>query len=124
VQQIFISSKGYEKWLIASIAMLGMCIALEDQQQTIHSVMSIRAKTELRDARVAQEQASAACRDIDKWMLFVMQIFLWKYNHKHDPFQNATPDWKEAASRDEESVPFIEKVARLVTTNGKPRASF
>jgi hypothetical protein len=50
---------------------------------------------------------SAACRDIDKWMLFVMQIFLWKYNHKQDPFQNATPDWKEAGSRDEESVPRL-----------------
>jgi hypothetical protein len=74
VQQIFISSKGYEKWLIAFIAMLGMCIRLEDQQKTIHSVMSIRAKIELRDVRVAQEQASAACREIDEWMLFVMQI--------------------------------------------------
>jgi hypothetical protein len=80
LQQIFKSSKGCDKWLAAFVAVLGMCMALEDQQKTIHLVMSTKAATEKTDERDAQSQADIACREIDTRMHFIQQIFRWKYN--------------------------------------------
>ena len=50
LQQIFKSSKGCDKWLAAFVAVVGMAMAHEDQQKTIHQVMATRAATEGFDA--------------------------------------------------------------------------
>jgi hypothetical protein len=117
LQNIFTSSKGYDNWVVAMIAVLGMCMALEDQQRTIHSVMSMRSATEGMDVRDAQEQADTK---IDMWMLFVTEIFRCKYNHERNPIKNADHDWeKEVKFGDEESVKFVRLVASLTRNNSK-----
>jgi hypothetical protein len=118
LQQIFKSSKGCDKWVAAFVAMLGMCMALEDQQKTIHVVMSTKASTEGMDQRDAQGQAEFACREIDQRMLFVQQIFRWKYNRKCNPMRDAGHDWdKEVGFGDAGSVEFVRHVAQLVKEN-------
>jgi hypothetical protein len=120
LQQIFKSSKGCDKWLAAFVAVLGMCMALEDQQKTIHLVMSTKATTERLDQRDAQSQADIACREIDQRMHFVQQIFRWKYNRKHNPMRDADHDWeKEVGFGDASSVNFVRQVAQLVKENSK-----
>lgn len=120
LQQIFKSSKGCDKWLAAFVAVLGMCMAVEDQQKTIHQVMSTKATTEGSDPRDAQGQAEIACREIDSKMLFIQQIFRWKYNRKHNPLVNADHDWeKESGFGDASSVNFVRQVAQLVRENSK-----
>jgi hypothetical protein len=120
LQQIFKSSKGCDKWLAAFVAVLGMCMALEDQQKTIHLVMSTKAATENTDQRDAQSQADIACREIDTRMHFIQQIFRWKYNRKHNPLVNADHDWeKEAGFGDASSVSFVRQVAQLVKENSE-----
>jgi hypothetical protein len=120
LQQIFKSSKGCDKWLAAFVAVLGMCMALEDQQKNVHLVMSTKAATEGGDVRDAQGQADAACREIDTRMLFVQQIFRWKYNRKHNPLVNTEHDWeKEVGFGDKSSVEFVRQVAQLVRENSK-----
>ena len=118
LQQIFKSSKGCDKWLAAFVAVLGMCMALEDQQTTIHVVMSTKSKTEGMDQRDAQGQADIACREIDARMHFIQQIFRWKYNRKCNPMRNAEHDWdKEVGFGDASSVNFVRQVAQLVKDN-------
>ncbi|KNG49179.1 fungal zn binuclear cluster domain containing protein [Stemphylium lycopersici] len=118
LQQIFKSSKGCDKWLAAFVAVLGMCMALEDQQKTIHLVMSTKAQTEGLNLRDAQDQADIACRDIDQRMHFVQQIFRWKYNRKCNPLRDSDQDWeKEAGFGDASSVNFVRQVAQLVKEN-------
>jgi hypothetical protein len=120
LQQIFKSSKGCDKWLAAFVAVLGMCMALEDQQKTIHLVMSTKATTEGVDQRDAQGQADIACREIDQRMHFVQQIFRWKYNRKCNPMRDAEHDWdKEVGFGDASSVNFVRQVAQLVKENSK-----
>jgi hypothetical protein len=120
LQQIFKSSKGCDKWLAAFVAMLGMCMALEDQQKTIHLVMSTKATTEGVDHRDAQGKAEIACREIDQRMQFLQQIFRWKYNRNCNPMRDAERDWsKEVGFGDESSVDFVRQVAQLVKENSK-----
>ena len=120
LQQIFKSSKGCDKWLAAFIAVLGMCMALEDQQKTIHLVMSTKAQTEGIDHRDAQDQADIACREIDQRMHFVQQIFRWKYNRKCNPMRDADLDWeKEVGFGDSSSVNFVRQAAQLVKENSE-----
>jgi hypothetical protein len=124
LQQIFKSSKGCDRWLAAFVAVLGMCMALEDQQQTVHLVMSTRAESDepgsLGRARDMQDQADHACREIDARVHFVQQIFRWKYNRKHNPLLNPELDWeKESGFGDKSSVDFVRKVAHLVRENSK-----
>jgi len=118
LQQIFKSSKGCDKWLAAFVAVLGLCMALEDQQKTIHLVMSTRANSEGTDPRDAQAQADIACQEIDARAHFVQQIFRWKYNRKHNPLVNTDHDWeKEVGFGDAASVGFVRQVAQLVREN-------
>lgn len=120
LQQIFKSSRGCDKWLAAFVAVLGMCMALEDQQRTIHLVMQTRSVTEGTDARDAQSQADIACRDIDSKMHFIQQIFRWKYNRKCNPMRDADRAWdKEAGFGDVSSVNFVRQVAQLVKDNSE-----
>ncbi|KAF1845803.1 uncharacterized protein K460DRAFT_366654 [Cucurbitaria berberidis CBS 394.84] len=118
LQQMFKSSKGCDKWLPAFVAVLGMCMALEDQQKTIHVVMSTKSATDGIDQRDAQGQADIACREIDARMHFVQQIFRLKYNRKCNPLRNAELDWdKEVGFGDASSVHFVRQVAQLVKDN-------
>ncbi|KAF2854828.1 hypothetical protein T440DRAFT_387250 [Plenodomus tracheiphilus IPT5] len=118
LQQIFKSSKGCDKWLAAFVAVLGMCMALEDQQKTIHLVMETKALTEDIDKRDAQAQADIANREIDSRMSFVQQIFRWKYNRKCNPINNAEHAWdKEAGFGDASSVNFVRQVSQLMKDN-------
>lgn len=54
LHRIFATSEGHEKWLVALIAVLGLCMAQEDQQKTIHLVMETRASIDGLDERNAQ----------------------------------------------------------------------
>jgi hypothetical protein len=118
LQQILKSSKGCDRWLAAFVAVLGMCMALEDQQKTIHLVMSTKAQTEGIDPRDAQDQADVTCREIDQRIHFVQQIFRWKYNRKCNPMRDADLDWeKEVGFGDASSVNFVRQTAQLVKEN-------
>ncbi|KAF1949598.1 hypothetical protein CC80DRAFT_255834 [Byssothecium circinans] len=118
LQQIFKSSKGCDKWVAAFVAVVGMCMAQEDQQKTIHQVMQTRAATEGFDYRDGQMQAEIACREIDARMNFISQIFRWKYNRKCNPLKDPERDWeKEVGFGDESSVTFVRSVAQLVKEN-------
>ncbi|CAI6341430.1 unnamed protein product [Periconia digitata] len=118
LQQIFKSSKGCDKWVAAFVSVVGMCMAHEDQQKTIHQVMATRAATENMDAREAQMQAEFACREIDDRMHFVSQIFRWKYNRKCNPLKDPDHAWeKEVGFGDESSALFVRNVAQLVKEN-------
>jgi hypothetical protein len=120
LQQIFKSSKGCDKWLAAFITIVGMCMALEDQQKTIHLVQTTKSTTEGLDVRDAQAHADHANREIDTQMHFIQQIFRWKYNRKHNPLLNADHDWeKEVGFGDAGSVNFVRQVAQLVKENSK-----
>lgn len=120
LQQIFKSSKGCDKWLAAFVAVVGMAMAHEDQQKTIHQVMETRAKSEGFDPRDAQAKADIANRDVDQRMNFVSQIFRWKYNRKCNPLRDCEQDWeKEAGFGDESSVTFVRSVAQLVKENSE-----
>jgi hypothetical protein len=93
-------------------------MALEDQQKTIHLVMSTKASTEGMDQRDAQGQAEIACGEIDQRMLFVQRIFRWKYNRKCNPMRDAGHDWdKEVGFGDAGNVEFVRHVAQLVKEN-------
>jgi hypothetical protein len=120
LQQIFKSSKGCDKWLAAFVAVIGLCMAQEDQQKTIHLVMETKARTEGLDIRDAQGQADIACRDIDFRMNFIFALFRWKYNRKCNPLRDADRAWdKEVGFGDETSVNFVRRVAQLVKENSK-----
>ncbi|KAF2134334.1 hypothetical protein P153DRAFT_110128 [Dothidotthia symphoricarpi CBS 119687] len=118
LQQMFKSSKGCDKWLAAFLAVVGMCMALEDQQKTVHLVMATRSATEGLDPRAAQEQADVACREIDTRIHFIQQIFRWKYNRKCNPLVNPDHAWdQEVGFGDATSVSFVRQVAQLVKEN-------
>jgi hypothetical protein len=120
LQQFFRSSNGCDKWLTAFIAVLGMCMAQEEQQMTIHQVMATKAKTEGVDMRDAQCQAETACRDIDAQMNFIFTLFRWKYNRKYNPLANADRAWdREVGFGDQAAVTFVRHVAQLVDDNSK-----
>jgi hypothetical protein len=118
LQQIFKSSKGCDKWLAAFVSVVGMCMAMEDQQMTMHCVMETKARTE--GAHGTQGKADIACREIDGRMNFISQIFRWKYNRKCNPLRDCDLDWeKEVGFGDETSVAFVRQVAQLVKDNSK-----
>ncbi|KAF2023825.1 hypothetical protein EK21DRAFT_94591 [Setomelanomma holmii] len=104
------SSKGCDKWLAAFVAVLGMRMALEDQQETIHLVMSTKSATEGLDQRDAQSQADVLCKKIDDGMLIVQQIIREKYvDHNREEVEFGDPS----------GVEFVMQIAQLVEENGK-----
>ena len=120
LQQVFKSSKGCDKWLAAFMTIVGMCMALEDQQKTIHLVQTTKTQTEGLDNRDAQALADHANREIDEQAHFIQQIFRWKYNRKHNPLLNSDHDWeKEVGFGDASSVSFVRQVAQLVKENSE-----
>lgn len=120
LQQVFKSSKGCDKWLAAFMTIVGMCMALEDQQKTIHLVQTTKTTTEGLDNRDGQALADHANREIDDQAHFIQQIFRWKYNRKHNPLLNSDHDWeKEVGFGDASSVSFVRQVAQLVKENSE-----
>ncbi|KAF2710405.1 hypothetical protein K504DRAFT_476371 [Pleomassaria siparia CBS 279.74] len=118
LQQIFKSSKGCDKWLAAFVVVVGMCMAHEDQQQTIHQVQATKAATDNLNMREMQARADIACRDIDARMAFITHIFRLKYNRKVNPLKEASHDWeREVGFGDASSVDFVRQVAQLVKDN-------
>ena len=125
LQQIFKSSKGCDKWLMAFVAVVGMAMAHEDQQKTIHQVMATRAVVEGFDPRDAQAQADIANREVDQRMNFISSIFRWKYNRKCNPLRDCEQDWeKETGFGDDTSVTFVRSVAQLVKENSKSMSAW
>jgi hypothetical protein len=95
-------------------------MALEDQQKTIHLVMSTKASTEGMDQRDAQGQADIACREIDQRMHLLHQIFHWKYNRNYNPMRDAEHDWgREVGFGNAGSLNFVRQVSQLVKENSK-----
>jgi hypothetical protein len=120
LQQVYKSSKGCDKWLAAFIVVLGMSMAHEDQQKTIHQVMATKATTEGTNMRDAQARAEIACREIDARMGFIAHIFRLKYNRKCNPLRDSDHDWEhESGFGDASSVTFVRQVAQLVKENSK-----
>jgi hypothetical protein len=120
LQHIFKSSEGCDKWLAAFVAVLGMCMALEDQQKNLHYCMSTRAATTGADERDAQGQAEAVCREIDTWMSFVQQIFRRKYIGEHNIFVNSECDWaKEVEFEETDGMGIVRQIGQLVKVNSK-----
>ncbi|KAF2749945.1 hypothetical protein M011DRAFT_475265 [Sporormia fimetaria CBS 119925] len=118
LQQIFKSSKGCDKWLAAFIGISGLCMALEDQQMTIHQVMETQARTEGIELHVMQAKAEAACRDIDAQIKFLHQLFRWKYNRKYNPLLKHEDMWvSQDEAVHESQLYFLKRVAQLVKEN-------
>lgn len=118
LQQIFKSSKGCDKWMAAFIAVIGLGMAHEDQQKTLHVVMETKHTTEGINRLDAQARANHACREIDSRMDFICQIFRWKYNRKWNPLRDSDHDWRgELGFGDKDSVEFIKAVSQLVKEN-------
>ncbi|KAF2740368.1 hypothetical protein EJ04DRAFT_197310 [Polyplosphaeria fusca] len=118
LQQIFKSSKGCDKWLAAFVAVVGMAMAHEDQQKTMHVVMDTKATTENLDRRDMQHAADKTCEEIDDRMRFISHLFRWKYNRRCNPLKDLEHDWEgEAGFGDANSVSFVRQVAQLVKEN-------
>ncbi|KAF2474542.1 uncharacterized protein BDR25DRAFT_109641 [Lindgomyces ingoldianus] len=118
LQQMFKSSRGCDKWMAAFIAVIGMCMAHEDQQKTLHLVMETKSASEGANWMDSQARADFACREIDARMGFIAQIFRWKFNRKCNPLRNAEHDWdREVGFGDANSVEFVRGVAQLVKEN-------
>lgn len=118
LQQIFKSSKGCDKWLAAFVAVIGLAMALEDQQKTIHLVMATRSATEGLDQLAAQGQADIANREIDSRMLMIREIFRWKYHRKCNPLRDAEHAWEnEIGFGDASNVEFVRQVSQLAKDN-------
>jgi hypothetical protein len=119
LQQIFRSSKGCDKWHAAFIAVVGLCMAQEDQQKTIHCVMETAAQT-TGDPLAAQITAESACREIDQRMAFITHLFRLKYHRKCNPLKEPERDWEhEPGFGNESSVRFVRQVAQLCTDNSE-----
>jgi hypothetical protein len=115
-----IKGKGREKWPVAFIAMLGVCMVLEDQQKTIHLVMSTRTTTENFDLHDAQRHAEVACKHIDKKTQILQQIFIGRYGAEPSPLLNPDHNWEnEVGFEDKSSVEFLRQVAKLFESRSK-----
>ncbi|ORX97545.1 hypothetical protein BCR34DRAFT_496762 [Clohesyomyces aquaticus] len=120
LQQFFKSSKGCDRWMAAFITVIGLGMAHEDQQKTLHVVMETKTMTEGVDFRAGQANADFACGEIDKRMGFISQIFRWKYNRKCNPLRDSDHDWEgEVGFGDQNSVEFVRGVAQLVKDNSE-----
>jgi hypothetical protein len=120
LQQILKSSQGHDEWTAAFITVLGMCMALEDEQKTTHLIMSTQAATTDIDARFAQEQAENACRDIDKHMMVVIKIFCSRFHYEPPSKQDSDHGWnREANLGASRRVEFVRQVTKLIRDNSK-----
>jgi hypothetical protein len=110
LQKIFRSSG--DRWLAASIAVIGVCMAQEEMQKLTHLVQNTKAASENLDHSTCQVQADVECRDIDSFAQSIFGIFQRK-NCPHDPVKNAGYDWNKEDNR------FAREVMQLVQENSE-----
>lgn len=113
LQQIFKSSKGCDKWTSAFCAILGLAMAHEDNQKTIHLVMETKAASGEISQQEGQITSDAACREIDNKFSFITAIFRWKYNRSCNPLRDSEHDWMSKL-KDEHALQFVRNVSGLV----------
>lgn len=118
LQQIIISDRDCTDWLLAFVTILGLCLALEDQQQTLHLVMETKVLTEGMDPNDAQQRAVRDCMSIDEKMEFIQSIF-WEKYWECNPLYDLCNTQKERVGLGYESnVIFILQVAQLMHKKG------
>jgi len=116
LQRIFKTSDGCEKWVYAFIAILGLAMAIEDQQKTIQCVglayySSVSAK----------KNANIACCNLDKEFGSITHLFRLRFIRKVNPLRDAHLEWEgQTGFKDQQTVNFMRSVAKLVKNNGKP----
>lgn len=113
LQQVFKSSKGCDKWIIAFCALVGLAISLEHQQRTIY-LMTATAT----DPPNEQTEYDSGCREMDTKFDFLVQLFRLKYNRRFNPFTEPT-DAAIPELQDADAVKFVRNVATLVRDNRK-----
>ncbi|OCL13162.1 hypothetical protein AOQ84DRAFT_125180 [Glonium stellatum] len=116
LQQIFKSSKGCDKWTSAFCAVLGLAMAHEDNQKTIHLVTQTKAASHEMSTQDAEVQSTQACEEIDGKFSFIMNIFRWKYNRGYNPLRDSEQDWMSKL-KDPGAIQFARDVSILVTQN-------
>jgi hypothetical protein len=118
LQQIFKSSKGCDKWTAAFSTILGLAMAHEDSQQTIHNVMETKAASQEIMPQEARMKSEQSCQNIDERFKFVTAIFRWKYNRSYNPLKDSDVDWMSKL-KDAGAIKFVRDVAGLVTENSE-----
>ena len=121
LQQIFKSSKGCDKWTSAFCAVLGLAMAHEDNQKTIHLVTQTKAASHEMSVQDAEAQSNATCEDIDGKFSFIMGIFRWKYNRGYNPLRDSEQDWMSKL-KDPGAIQFARDVSILVRENSTCRS--
>jgi len=121
LQQIFKSSKGCDKWTSAFCAVLGLAMAHEDNQKTIHLVTQTKAASHEMSVQDAETQSDATCEDIDGKFSFIMGIFRWKYNRGYNPLRDSEQDWMSKL-KDPGAIQFARDVSILVRENSTCRS--
>lgn len=120
LQEIFESSEGCSRWLIAFVAVLGLAMASEEEQKATHLVQAIKVHTEtLHFGENYPQGANVACQCIDARMQFIFQIFRWKYNRRLNPLKDFYLNWAGEYGFGDENSEIIHKVSQLVKGNSK-----
>lgn len=110
------SSRDCSKWISAFCAILGLAMALEDTQKTIHDffdsgmALSECSKEEELDLKCQGEEL---CRAIDDRFMFIMTLFRLKYNRTSNPLRDDNEDW-ETKLKDQRTSRFVRNVSSLV----------
>ncbi|EON64953.1 hypothetical protein W97_04188 [Coniosporium apollinis CBS 100218] len=110
------SSRDCSKWISAFCAILGLAMALEDTQKTIHDFFdsgmasSECSKEEELDLKWQGEEL---CRAIDDRFMFIMTLFRLKYNRTSNPLRDDNEDW-ETKLKDQRTSRFVRNVSSLV----------
>jgi hypothetical protein len=122
LQQIFRTSKGYNRWMAAFVAVLGLAMASEEEQKATHLVQTIRVHPETFSFGKDNARATnVACQDIDARMEFIFQIFRWKYHRyrRWNPLKDSDRDGAGEFIIGDENLQIIREVSQLVKENGK-----
>ena len=115
----FRDSYGYDRWVPVFIAVLGIAMASEDQQKTIHYMMRSKVATGLTTEHNAQITEHQACKDIGAQLDLIQTVFQWKYR-TYNPLRSADMPWDEKVGvTDENAVNFVRSVASLTRAHGK-----
>ncbi len=117
LQQILhASSRDCSKWISAFFAILGLAMALEDTQITIHnfydSSMALAEPNGEEELR-SKVEGERLCRDIDDRFTFITTLFRCKYNRTSNPLRDDTEDW-ETKLKDQCTSRFVRNVSYLV----------
>ncbi|PVI02983.1 hypothetical protein DM02DRAFT_271714 [Periconia macrospinosa] len=122
LQRIFLSSKGYNYWLAAFVAILCLAMANEEEQKATY-IQTSKVETEILNVETFSfsedpaRAANVACRDIDERMELIFQIFRWKYNKRWNPLKDSDRDWAGEFGFGDENSQIIRKISQLVNEN-------